>query len=137
MGKYSRFEFKKAGKKGMNPIWRGIGCLLIVIALLLAYGLTVIFVPSIIATGKIPYQLLGHVQFPDWAFKLKVTAEIAGFLSSFNNPWTNIITFFVILLLLTGVASLVYAIIQSVIGPPRYSDQDAPPSRHKAKKYTR
>jgi hypothetical protein len=137
MGKYSKFQFKPVGKKGKNPIWRGIGCILIVIALVLAYWLTVTFVPSIIATGRVPYQLLGHIHFPDWAYRFRMTTEIASFISRFNNLWMNIITFIVMMVLLTGVGSLVYAMIYSVIGPPRFTAQDAPPSKYKAKKYTR
>jgi hypothetical protein len=137
MGKFSKFQFKTARKKGLNPIWRGIGCILIVIALVISYWLTVTFVPAIIATGKVPYQLLGHIHFPDSVFNFKLTTQIAGFISSFNNPWINIITFFMIWLLLTTIGSLAYAMVYSLIGPPRYTTLDAPPTKYKAKKYTR
>ena len=137
MGKYAKFQRKTPEKKGLNPIWRGIGCILIVIVPLLAYGLMVLFVPVIIATGKVPYQLLGFVQFPDWAYKVRIVADIAIFIGSIQNLWLNIITFFVIVLILTTVASLLYSWIYSVVGPARYTEMDAPPSKHKAKKYTR
>jgi ABC-type multidrug transport system fused ATPase/permease subunit len=137
MGKYALYQRKSVKKRGMNPIWRGIGCLLIVIVLLVSFGLMEVSTPAIIATGKVPYQLLGHIHFPDWAFKFKMTADIASFISGFDNLWMYIITFFVMLLLLTGVASLLYSIIYTLIGPARYSAQDAPPPKYKAKKYTR
>jgi len=121
----------------MNPLWRGIGCLLIAIVPLLSFWLMIHFVPLIIATGKVPYQLLGHVYFPDWAFKIKMTADIASYISSFNNLWISIITFFVMVLLLTTVSSLLYSILYTLVGPARYSALDAPPSKYKAKKYTR
>ncbi len=137
MGKYAKFQRKTPEKKGLNPIWRGIGCILIVVVPLLAYGLMVLFVPVIIATGKVPYQLLGFVHFPDWAYKVRVVADIVIFIGSIQNLWLNIITFFVIVLILTTVASLLYSWIYSVVGPARYTEMDAPPSKHKVKKYTR
>lgn len=137
MAKYAKFQRKSSERKRSNPIWRGIGCILIIVVALLTYGLMLVIVPLIIATGKVPYQLLGPVHFPDWAFKLRITADIASYISSFNNLGINIISFLVILLILTGVASLLYSIIYSLVGPARYSDLDAPPTKYKGKKYTR
>jgi hypothetical protein len=137
MGKYAKYQRKSVEKRGMNPIWRGIGCILIIIVPLMAFGLMVVFTPSIISTGKVPYQLLGHVHFPDWAFKLRITADIASYISSIDNLWMNIITFFVMLLILTAVTSLLYSMIYTLVGPARYSAQDAPPPKYKGKKYTR
>ena len=137
MGRYSKFHRKSPVKKGLHPIWRGIGCILIIVVPLLAYGLMLVFVPPIIATGKIPYQLLGNVHFPEWAYHYRMLSGIAIFISSINNLLMDIVTFFVMLLLLTGVASLLYSIFYSVVGPVRYSQVDAPPSKYRAKKYTR
>jgi hypothetical protein len=137
MAKYAKYQRKSPEKKGTNPIWRGIGCILIIVVPLLAYGLMLVFVPPIIATGKVPTQLLGPVHFPDWAFKLRITADIASYISSFNNLGINIISFLVILLILTGIASLLYSMIYSLVGPAQYSELDAPPTKYKGKKYTR
>jgi hypothetical protein len=137
MGKYAKYQRKPPKKRGLHPIWRGIGCILIIIVPLLAFGMMLVSVPPIIATGKVPYQLLGRVHFPDWAFKVRIVAGIASYISSIDNLWMNIITFFVMLLLLTAVASLLYSLIYTLVGPARYSAQDAPPPKYKAKKYTR
>jgi len=137
MGKYAKYQHKSVERRRMNPIWRGIGCILIIIVPLMAFGLMVVFAPSIIATGKVPYQLLGFVHFPDWAFKFRMTAYIASFISSINNLWLNIITFFVMLLILTTVTSLVYSLVYAMVGPARYSAEDAPPPKYKAKAYKR
>jgi len=137
MGKYTRFQRKAPGKKSLNPIWRGIGCILIIVVPLLAFWMMVVLVPSIIATGKVPYQLVGRVHFPEWAFKFKIVGLVATFISSLDNLWISIITFFVILVILTGFVSLPYAILYSLVGPARYTEMDAPPTKHKVKKYTR
>ena len=137
MGKYEKYHRKSPEKRRMNPIWRGIGCILIIVVPLLAYWMMLVSVPLIIATGKIPYQLLGHVHFHEWVFKLRITTLIASFISNINNLWINIIMFFVMLLILTSVASLLYSMIYALIGPARYSELDAPPSKYKPKVYKR
>lgn len=137
MGKYSKFQTKPTKKKVMNPIWRGIGCILIVIVPLMAYGLTILFAPKIIATGKVSHDLLGYVHFPLWVFRVMILGDIAYFIAHINNLWLNIITFLVMLLILTAIASLTYSFVYALIGPARYTATDAPPPKYKAKKYTR
>jgi hypothetical protein len=137
MGKYAKYQRKSVEKKGMNPIWRGIGCLLIVIMPMLAYWIMITILPSIIATGKVPYQLVGYAHFPAWVLRLKLTAGLVGYISSFDNLWISIITFIVVLLFITAMTSLMYSILYTMVGPARYSTLDAPPPKHKAKKYTR
>ena len=62
---------------------------------------------------------------------------MATFIGSIHNLWMKMLTWFVILLLLTAVASLLYSMIYSLVGPARYTELDALPSKYKAKKYTR
>jgi hypothetical protein len=137
MGKYAKYQHKSVERRTLHPIWRGIGCILIIIVPLLTFGLMVVFAPSIIATGKVPYQFLGHVDFPDWAYKSRITSDIVNYIHSINHLWLDILTFFVILLILTAVTSLVYSMVYALVGPARYSAEDAPPSKHKGKAYTR
>jgi len=137
MGKYAKYQHKSPEKRGMHPIWRGIGCILLIVVPLIAFGLMSVFVPSIIATGKVPYQLLGRVHFPEWAYKVRIVADIANFISSIDNLWINLITFGVMVLLLTAIASLLYSMIYSLVGPAHYSAVDAPPSKYKGKVYKR
>jgi hypothetical protein len=137
MGKYMRYHSKTPGKKPMHPIWRGIGCILIVFVPLLTFWLMTIFVPMIVSSRKLPYQLLGPVHFPKWILKLRFLDGITGFIGSLDNLWISIITFLVILLILTAVVSISYSMIYAAVGPARYKETDAPPSKYKTKKYTR
>jgi hypothetical protein len=137
MSKYMKYRVKQIEKQEMNPVWRGIGCILIVVVPLLAFGLMVLLVPLLVATGKVPYQLIGYLHFPDWAYKVIIISSIARFFGSIQNLWLNIITFFVMVLILTTVASLLYSWIYSVVGPARYTALDAPPPKHKGKDYKR
>ncbi len=137
MSKYVKYRVKQAPKKGMNPIWRGIGCILLVVVPLFAFVLMELLVPVLINTGKVPYQLVGYVHFPDWAYKVMIISSIVKYIGSIQNLWINVITFFVIVLLLTTVASLLYTWMYSLVGPSQYTALDAPPSKHKAKAYKR
>ena len=121
----------------MNPIWRGVGCILAVVAPLVSFGLTILAIPPLLSTGLVPLELLNPIRFPDWVFNVPVLTDIAAFLGGINYLGLGIITFIVILILLTGIFSLIYVSIIQVIGPPRYSEIDAPPTRHKTKRYTR
>jgi hypothetical protein len=124
-------------KKGMNPLWRGIGCILIVIAPIVTYALTAIISPLLAATGYVPLELLGFVEFPEWVSKVPILNNIAGFIGGIHNLYLGITVFITIFVLLTGIFSMIFVALFQAIGPPRYSEIDAPPSRHKAKKYTR
>lgn len=137
MSKYVKYRIKPKPPKVLNPIWRGIGCILLVVVPLIAFGLMLLLVPSLKATGKVPYQLIGYVHFPDWAYKVIIISSIARFIGGLNDLWLSIITFFVIVLILTTVASLLYSWIYSLVGPARYTALDAPPSKHQGKAYKR
>jgi hypothetical protein len=80
---------------------------------------------------------LGHVNFNDWVFKVPGLSEAASFLRGIDNLWLGVMVYFIILILITGIASLIYVSVLQVIGPPRYSEKDAPPSKYKAKPYKR
>lgn len=137
MTAYNKFQTGKSAKKAMNPIWRGIGCILIVLVPLITLGLTAIATPFVSTTGYVPHELMGHVIFPDWVSKVPILSAIAAFIASINNLWLSLIIFIVILVILTGISSLIYVSVLQVIGPPRYGEMDAPPSKYKAKEYKR
>lgn len=137
MAKYNKFQRKSPEKKKMSPIWRGIGCILLVIAPVLAYFLMVWFLPTIIATGKVPYQLLGRANLPGWAFTTPMVVDIANYIGGIDNLWISMVTFIVILLVLISSVSLLYSMIYMLVGPARYTELDAPPSTFKTKVYKR
>ncbi len=131
---YTRISPKK---REPNPLWRGIGCILMFLLPVATFGLTFVFTPIVAATGLIPWQLLGYIKFPDWSLRAPVLGSITGFIGGINNLWLSILLFIAILVLLLGIFSLLYTVVMQVIGPPRYTDVDARPTKYKAKKYTR
>jgi hypothetical protein len=134
---YNKFKYERKDRPQANPIWRGIGCILMVALPLVTFGLTALATPPIAATNMVPISLLGHINFSAWVFRTPGLSEVASFLRGIDNLWLDVMVFFIILILLMGIASLVYVSVLQVIGPPRYSEKDAPPSKYKAKPYKR
>lgn len=137
MGQYNKFQDARKEKPAPNPLWRGYGCIMMIALPLISFGLTLLSMPPLVATGLVPLQLMEMVNFPDWVFKVRGLSDAANFIRSINDLWLGLIVFFIILLLLSGISSLVYVLVLQVMGPPRYGERDAPPSRHKAKPYKR
>jgi hypothetical protein len=137
MGHYDKSIHKSKPRPQMNPMWRGIGCIFFIVAPLISYAIAVLLVPPLDATGMVPLELLGHIHFADWVYHVPILNSIAGFIAGINDMGLGLIVWFVVLVLLTGVFTLIYVAIMQTIGPPRYSEIDAPPPRYKAKPYKR
>ncbi|MGD0877299.1 MAG: hypothetical protein ABSA01_04015 [Anaerolineales bacterium] len=137
MGRYSLFHYPPKKKPEANPLWRGVGCIIMVALPLISLGLTILSIPKLIATGLVPYQLLGRVTFPIWVIRTPFLNSIAFFIRSIDNLWLGLLAFVVILVLISGVSSIIYVSVLQVIGPPRYTELDAPPTGYKPKPYKR
>jgi hypothetical protein len=118
MGKYDRtFVQPEMARKPteVHPIWRGIGCLLMILLPILSYASAVLLVRENFQQRwvQIPYELtrsiflpyVGRIYFLDIA--VAVLLAILGF----------------------SMLMVLYSIIARVVGPPRYGPYDVPPSR--------
>ena len=139
MRKYARYARPIPERsRAIHPIWRGIGCLLIVIVPLLSLAGAALLVNYGLSQGwPIPPEWLGYIKFPDWVWKIQFLASIAGPIANYNNLKAVLAFCVVILVLLIGVYSTVYAFIYRGLGPSRYTAVDAPPSKHRPKSYKR
>jgi hypothetical protein len=137
MGRYQHYQRKSVAKPGVHPIWRGIGCILIVVAPLISYALTAILIPILEKTGLVPGEIMGQIKFPDWVYRSPILNSFGSLISSIKHPWFDLTVFFVILILLVGIVSLIFVVVLQMTGLPRYGKMDAPPSRQKAKPYKR
>ena len=72
MGKYSPTTIKtpKSRIERPHPVWRGIGCILMIIVPIISFGLAEITVQNAWAQQYIPYQLLGNPVMPTAWWKL-------------------------------------------------------------------
>lgn len=140
MGKYSS-RFNKAPpprNRGVHPLMRGIGCIMMIIVPILAYGSAVLLVNYGASHGwPIPPNWLGTPTFHPLLWRLQGLAVALTFLQAQTNLIANIVFAIAITVLVGGIMSMIYGYIYTLFGPPRYGPTDAPPERIKVKKYTR
>ena len=139
MGRY-RDSFKKTEKKveGPHPIWRGIGCLIIIIVPILSFAAANVTMPYFLNRGLVPAQLLFTPQIPDWLWYVPVLAQIVQFLFGRFAIFAILLLTFMFILIFGGIFSVIYAFMYRVVSPKRYGRMDAPPPpRVKVKKYRR
>lgn len=109
----------------IHPIWRGIGCILLILIPIISFlGAYLLVQEEIIRDLGIPYPIefatvllsftfMGTVYSVDW-----MTLIITGFL----------------ILLGFAVLMIFYSIVYSALGPPRYGPLDAKAERPKRRK---
>lgn len=138
MGKYqSGVKRQEPRRQGPNPIWRGIGCLLMVIIPLVSYAAAELTMPLLQEQGLIPRELLFTPQTPDW---LRLSPVLATTYQSVFGRYgiLAILALTVIfIILIGGVLTVLYSYVYQLTAPSRYGPTDAPPIRTKVKKYKR
>ena len=140
MGKYKFSEARKEKAKETPAVWRGFGCLLMIIIPIISYAAGALTIESVFASrpALIPRDLLVTVNVPSLVWQY--LPVLASFLQKiFNNPflWVNLVVTVFYLLIFSGIISIVYAALFRAFGPPQYSPLDAPPVRKKTRKYIR
>ena len=140
MGKYrtnSRIA-QKPRSEGPHVIWRGIGCLMMIIIPAISITAAYETVNYGLEHGwSIPYQLLGRPQMPDLVYKSGGLLTILGPIMNTANFYAYLAVSILFMIMLGGLISVIYAFIYRSIGPSRYGPLDAPPPKIKTKKYTR
>jgi hypothetical protein len=132
MGKFSKYQVpRNQPSKDLHPTWRGIGCLLWIIAPFMSYAFAVLIVGALGSVGLVPSFLLGRIPFPDWTYTAPVIGPIVTFLGGLYNVLAVVVFFIPMLVILSGLFSLLYSWLYRVIGPPRYTAQDAPEIRNR------
>ena len=138
MGRYSPTTIKpKTKTEGPHPVWRGIGCLLMIVVPILSFGFAEITVQSTWAQQYVPYQLLGYPVMPAILWKPGFLDPVLGFIQGLPNFY-GVLAFFLLYLIVIGAfVSVGNAYLYKTLGPPRYGPQDAPPPKIKARPYKR
>ena len=125
-------------EKQISPVWRGIGCIMIVVVPLLSYALaawTVGFAAS--KNWPMPYQLMGFPVMPALLFKSDALIPILTFIQAQQDLYAKLLIAVIYVVLFGALLSLIWSMAYKVIGPPRYGPLDAPPSRVAPKRYKR
>lgn len=126
VNKYRREREPRRWK--INPVWRGIGCVILLIIPIMSWYGTKFFLQSNRQIA-LPAELLKTFTIP-----FTHVAQIDQIIRSINNyaDLHNLIYgqfFFTIILMFIGfgILSVIYAILYRVVGPPRYGPFDVPP----------
>jgi hypothetical protein len=141
MGRYTSYQKQKEKVKRdeVHPVMRGIGCILLVLVPIIAYGTAVYLVDYGVRSGwPIPIGWLGTVELPPLLLRLGGLAVIWNYLQAQNNLTANLVFAFTITIVIFGILSILYGFMYRLFGPPEYGPTDEPPIRgRKVKRYKR
>ena len=116
MTKYSQYKMETQEKKKLvvHPVWRGIGCVLVILIPIIAY-----FASSelIDRRGNIPWLI--------------IPKEII--MNEFRDPYlfVKLIYGAIITLLIFMILTIITFILNSIFGPSRFGPFDVPPEKAK------
>ncbi len=141
MGRYSAVAHQHGpnAPRKPHPVWNGLGCLLIVVVAIMSIAGAIWLVQTGVKAGwPIPGVLLQPIILPNWLYR---------YAPGLTNLLLKVVTIdyllayaaatIVLLVLLGGLVSVVYAYMYQVTGPAKYGPLDAPPDRYRAKRYKR
>jgi hypothetical protein len=139
MGRYSASNIRTPPPraKGPHPVWRGIGCILMIVVPIISFGLAELTIQSNLAQQYVPYQLLGYPVMPAILWKPGLLDPVLTLLQGIPNLFGVLVFFFLYLLVLGAFVSVGNAYLYKTLGPPRYGPQDAPPPKIKVRRYKR
>ncbi len=120
MSKYDKYSSRSrmpARPWKIHPIWRGIGCLLMLIIPFMAYAGAVILVRMNAENKWLPTPR---------ELTQAVTLPIVG---SVDNFYAVAAMTVLLTIIGFGLVTIIYSIVYSALGPPRLGPLDAPPIR--------
>ena len=138
MGRYSPTTVRpKPQTERPHPVWRGIGCILMIVVPIISFGLAELTVQSNLGQQYVPYQLMGFMVMPVILWKPGFLNPILAFIQGVPNLLGVLVFFFLYIIVIGAFVSVGNAYLYKTLGPPRYGPQDAPQPRIKAKPYKR
>lgn len=125
MGKYGRLSRQLPRKEPpwkIHPIWRGIGCILMLIMPVIAFLSANLLLEWNSEQGlvRVPPELANSFVIPQVNFTI-------------SNFFATLMLTALLLLFGFGLIMVVYSIVFAVLGPPKYGPMDAPPIRRKTR----
>ena len=120
MGRYSHRPAEvKERPYEIHPIWRGIGCIMLIIGPFIAFSAAHILVNLDMENSwmAVPREMRGAV-----------TIDVLGL--TIEHLYADLLVTAILLLLGFGLLMVVYAIIYGMAGPKRFGPMDSPPIRY-------
>ncbi|MBI3161054.1 MAG: hypothetical protein HYZ23_01020 [Chloroflexi bacterium] len=141
MGKYNQnFAPQQATNRSKEPhgVWRGIGCVMMMFLpfVSIVIGSTIVQI-GIDSKWPIPYEMMQPVKLPEWLTATAGLQTIFGWIGKIPHFYANASASLMVLILLSGLISMIYAITFRIVGPPKYGPTDAPPEKVKITKKSR
>ena len=137
MGKYTNYVRPSPRIRQTNPIWRGVGCILMVVVPLISFALAELTVNIDLAQPYIPFQLMGTPYIPPILWTVGFLNPILFFIESLTNIYAVLIFMVVYIIALGTLISAVSAFFYQAMQTSRYGPLDAPPPEGKVKPYKR
>ena len=140
MGSY-QFDDSMHEEKPAPAGERGIGCIMALLLPVISYVGAAELLKNVEdirhAFYRISPSLFGAPNIPSFLWKIKSINPLVQEIYSWTDLGANLLLGLVILLVLSGVVGVVYAITYRAVAPPRYGRLDAPPSKRKSTKKSR
>jgi hypothetical protein len=132
MTKYTRVAHKQEERRwSVHPVWRGIGCFMAIIIVVMAYAGAKEFVDYNQRTQKLslPEQLYDkvYISYTKYIPALKEDDVVNDALA--NVKYGYVIFMLIFMFIGFGAFSFVYSALYRVSGPSRYSPLDSPEMR--------
>jgi len=123
--KYAQQRSMERKPRKIHPIWRGIGCILVIIFPIIAYSMAHLLVNMNADEGwlRVPRELAKAVRIP-----VPEMSIIVPYL------YAKVVLTVLILVLGSGLFVILYAIVYQFLGPSRYGPLDAKPVRSNPKR---
>lgn len=119
-------------------IWRGIGCILLLIVPVMAWALALGTIRIALENGwPLPYQLLGYAELPEWLWDIPALWPVLGLLSRQPHLYMTVLLAILYTIAISGLLSVIYSVVYRIIGPPRYGPLDLPQPQVKVGRYKR
>lgn len=145
MGKYGKFRFKQVKERRwkVHPIWRGIGCVFIILIPIISITAARFIAEGNASNNQLgaPIELQGFVDWTKFTNSATPVLKILPGLKGAVDWITNLKIYRLeVLLIVTflivgfGILTVAYSLMYSRVGPPRYGPVDSPPIRRSPRK---
>lgn len=135
MGKYTSIRKKEVTQRyKIHPIWTGVGFLMVVIVPVMTWAASAL----IVEFGQQQHWSVfsafpRYLDIPAFLYSIPGTVQ----LSRMPNLPVTLVLFFFMLIVFSGIFSVLYAYIYRLVGPPRYGPQDMPAPKIRTKPFKR
>jgi hypothetical protein len=136
MTKYIRVQHKEERRWAIHPIWRGIGCLMGLLIMVMGYILGVEFVDynqkaKLLDLPKVVYEPV-YIKYTKYVPVLKQDDVVNKFLAKTKYGYLGFGLIFMFIGF--GAFSLIYSALYRASGPGRYSPLDSPEVRRTSRR---